>query len=401
MTDGPYLYLDETGVVVPDTAEILTEIEAEYTSAIDANLNTAPMTPQGLLINAEALVRAEVVANNAALANQINPNIAGGIFLEAICALTGLDIPQATNTIVPGVRVTGVYPTSIPAGAQARTAAGDIFITTETVAFGTDGSATVDFEAAETGPVPCAIGALTQIVSGVLGWETVTNSNAGSLGVLPPSDAQLRALRNATLALQGASLAEAMQSAMSVVPGVRIPIAFRENEQAVDRTIDGIFLVKNSVWACVDGGTDTDVATALLAAKSGGCNWNGTTIVGVIDPYSGQTFHVRLDRPTAIGVRVKATVRLPDSSVTSDTVKQAILDYAAGLITNFTGFVVGGDVSPFEIAGGITVECPGVFVTKIEVGLAPAGTLQTTELAMALNQKASLAATDIQIVVVN
>lgn len=398
--NGPYLYLDGTGVIVPDTSEILAEIEAEYTTTIDADLNTSATTPQGVLINADALVRAEVVANNAALANQINPNIAGGIFLESICALTGLDPPAATNTVVAGVRVTGVPLTSVPAGSQAKTDAGDIFITTETVTLTAGGTATVDFQAAETGPVPCTVGALKNIVSGILGWETVSNSAAGILGTSPPSDAELRALRNATLALQGASLAEAITSAIAVVPGVRSQ-QFRENIQTTTQVIDGISLVAKSLWSCVDGGADTDVATALLAAKSGGCNWNGSTIVGVVDPYSHQTFNVRFDRPTAIGVRVKATVRLPDSSVTSDTVKQAILDYAAGLLTGLTGFVVGGSVSPFELAGAITAEVPGVFVTKVEVGLAPAGALQTTEIDLTLTQKASLAATDVQIVVVN
>ena len=405
VTAGPYQYIEATGVIVTDTSEILSEIEGEYTSAISADLNTAASTPQGVLINAEALVRAEVVANNAAVANQINPNIAGGIFLESICAITGVDPPAATNTIVPGVSVTGVPRTSIPAGAQAKTATGDIFQMTETVVLDATGNGTVDFEATETGPVPCAVGALSvagggSIVSGVLGWETVNNTVAGTLGLEPPTDAQLRALRNQALALQGSSLAEAITSALAVVPGFRSK-SFRENIEWFDQTIDGIFLKKNSIWACVDGGADTDIATALLAAKSGGCNWNGSTAVGVIDPYSGQTFNVLFDRPTSIGVRVKATVRLPSSAVTSEDVTAAILAYAAGQISGQDGFVTGGAASPFEIAGAIMASIPNIFVPKVEIGLAPAGALQTTEIEMALNQKAAIAASDIQIVVVN
>ena len=104
-------------------------MQNEYKAIFGADLIVTADTPQGMLITAEALSRTQEVSNNAALANQINPNISGGVFLDAIMALTGMQRTSATKTIVSAVTVTGVASTAIPAGSQAKTAAGDIFAT--------------------------------------------------------------------------------------------------------------------------------------------------------------------------------------------------------------------------------------------------------------------------------
>src|SRR5277367_5673296 len=128
MTESvPYQYLDATGVIIADTSSLLADVQGEYQSVFGADLIVTPDTPQGVLITAETLARTEVVNNNAALANQINPNIAGGVFLDAILALTGMQRTAQTQTLVTNVTLTGVAGTVIPAGSQAQTAAGDVF----------------------------------------------------------------------------------------------------------------------------------------------------------------------------------------------------------------------------------------------------------------------------------
>lgn len=395
-----YQYIDETGVIVPDTSDILTGVAAEYTDAFGADLSTDPETPEGVLINAEAGTRAEVVRNNAAVANQINPNVSGGMFLKALCALTGFDPPAASFSVVPGVTMTGQPTFNVPIGSQAKTAAGDIFESTAAVTFDAGGNAAVDFQALVAGPVPAEPGSLTNIVTAVLGWETVTNPNAATPGVADLSDDATRTLRNNTLALQGSSLAEAITSAVSAVPGFH-SMKFRENIKAVSQVIDGIFLLANSVWACVQGGTDLNVATALLDSKSGGCNWNGSTVVNVTDPSSGQVYPVAFDRPVEVPVLVRATVRAPAAAINPvASVTQAILDYANGLIADQPGFVVGGSVSPFEISGAIMSEVAGIYVRKLEVALVSDGIYQTVEIPLDLNELATVISGNITVDVV-
>lgn len=485
-TSNAYEYIEATGVIVADTSTVLQQVQTEWQNALGADLIVTPDTPQGVMISAETLARSNVINNNAALANQINPNIAGGVFLDAIWALTGGQRSQQTSTLVQACVLTGVAGTFIPAGVQAKTGAGDIFISNSDVTLNSSGTGTTAFSAAQAGPVTCGAGDLTIIFSGVIGWETITNPDDGILGTNTQSDQSARAARLNTLAFQGLSLPEAITSALYATTGV-ISLSFRENYNDVamglltkvtggatlsntfwgmtttsgsgtaggiivgtdpinfapstqslpainpwpasafttignitlsgtgtqgggdwasgltagnlilvknqtDATengiwvasssawtrqgfntsgatilgsADGIQLIPHSVYACVQGGTDLAVASALLENKSSGCAWNGNTITSIIEPASGQSYAVQFDRPAAIGILVKVFCQ----GVSTAAVEQAILDYANGVINGLAGFVVGADVSPFEIAGAIMAENPGAYISNVQISL--------------------------------
>lgn len=399
MSDAGYTYINETGVIVPDTADLLAIVQAEWRAAFGTELTLDPSTPQGILITAETLARAFVLANNAAIANQINPTIAGGVFLKAICALTGLEPPEATFSVVSDVVLTGEPNLTISAGAIAKTAAQDQFELISAVTLDGSGNGVGNFQAVLAGPVPCAIGALNSIVSEVLGWETVTNPNAAVLGTDAPSDAQLRTLRANTLALQGIGLNEAIVSGLYDTPGVR-SLAYRENIANTTEVIDGITLVAHSIWACVQGGTDEDVAAALLSGKSMGANWNGDVTVMVTEEASGQEYEVKFDRPDEIAVYVRVTIKSMAALINPQAaVRAAVLAYANGELSNEPGFTVGTDVSPFELAAAVNSQIPGVFVTKVEVS-DDGSTWQTTEYPIALDEVAVTQAGSITVVVV-
>lgn len=94
-----YGYVTSTGVIVPDTSTTLDQVRSEYRAAFGDDLDTSAETPQGVLITAETESRDAVARNNADLANQINPNLAGGVFLDAIWQLTGGQRVRATPTL--------------------------------------------------------------------------------------------------------------------------------------------------------------------------------------------------------------------------------------------------------------------------------------------------------------
>jgi hypothetical protein len=395
MTESvPYEYIVPQGIVVPDTSGLLTDVQTEYQGVFGADLVVTPDTPQGVLITAEALARTEVVNNNAALANQINPNVAGGVFLDAIMALTGMQRTPATQTYVPGVTLTGVVGTVISAGTIAATAAGDQFSSASTVTIGSGGTVSVDFYSVAYGPIPCAESALTVIVTNVLGWETVTNPTAGTLGTTTQSDQAARALRANTLAFNGISLAAAITSALYNVPGVT-SLTFQENVAATTQTINGISMVGHSIYACVQGGTALDVAAALLENKSSGCAWNGGTTVDVVEPASGQTYAVSFDTPTQVGIAVKVTT----TNGSSANIIQAIMDYANGIIDGFAGFVVGASVSPFELAGAILAEYPSYYISQVEISLQSSISWSTNPITIMINEIAYTQSSYITVVI--
>ncbi len=509
----PYQYINTNGTIVPDTSNILSGVQDDYKAVFQrADLATTSDTPQGVLITAEALAEINTVNNNAAVGNQINPNIAGGRWLDAIIALT---LPAgrtaATQTLVSSVALTGVAGTVIPAGVEAKTSGGDIFSSLSLVTLDGSGNATADFVSVEFGAIPCATHELNTIISNVLGWETIDNGTAGILGSATQSDQAARALRDNTLGFQGVALPTCITSALYYVNAVK-SLAFLENYNSspmgalgyvsggvtlsdtiwgitttgditvgttsidfieslqtlptpnpwpiaaftttanislsgtstqgggdwggsltsgvtiilvknqttksqngwwianssswtrhpynVNTSIilgsnSGISLIPNSIWVCVNGGSDDNVAAAMLENKSSGCAWNGGVEFDTIEPASGQSYEVLFDRPTIVGIVIKVTT--PDGN--TNNIIQAILNYTAGLVGTLPGFVVGADVSVYEIAGAIIAQFPQYEITKLEISYSDSISYTRDTLAIALNEIAYTQSSYITVVI--
>jgi hypothetical protein len=394
-----YEYITNSGLIVADTADTLTEVQNEFKNAFGQDLVVTADTPQGVLITAETLARDNVIKNNAALANQINPNLAGGIFLDAILALTGSARDPAERSTVTAT-LAGVPGTVVPAGVRAATADGDEFETVSTVIIEPTGTVDAEFQSVEFGPVPASASALNTIVDGVLGWETVTNAEAAVLGREEQSDQAARLYRKNTLALQGQSLPEAITSGLYATEGVR-SLTFRENTTSAPATIDGILLASHSIYVCVDGGTDADVAATILEKKSGGGGYNGSVTVNVVEPSSGQTYPVTFDRPTEVNIQARVTIKASSSIVDPvAAVKEAVLAFAAGELEEEPGFTVGNDVSSFEIAGAINRLYPTIYVQKVELSLATPTVWTTDPIAIALDEIAAIISGAVTVVIV-
>jgi hypothetical protein len=401
-----YKYIEPQGVIVPDTSVISDMVIEEYKDVFGQDLITTPNTPQGTLIAAEIQARDGIAINNSLLANQINPNLAGGIFLDAILALTGSQRTAATFSTVVGT-VTGVVGTIIPAGSQAQETVGQkIFQTTTMVTIPVGGSIDVTFQALDPGPVGVTPGTLTQIVSLVIGWETVTNANAAVLGTNTQSDDAARGFRKATLGVQGMGLAVSILSGIYAVPNVK-SATFRENIANIVTVIDGVTMQPHSIYLCVDGGTDLDIATTLVARKNAGAAYtNGAGIpvtVPFTEPFSGQVMSIKFDRPTPVPILVRVTIKANTSlSDPQTSVKNAIVDYANGLIPGEPGFTVGTSVSPYELSGAINYYNRAIFVTLVEISYGPPDPLSyvTTTLPIAIFEIATISASNITVIIV-
>jgi len=214
------------------------------------------------------------------------------------------------------------------------------------------------------------------------------------------SDLASRLRRKNTLSLQNVALPDAITSGLYDTPNVR-SLTFRENYTNAAATIDGIYLLANSVWACVDGGTDADVAATLLSHKSFGANWNGAVTVNVANPASGQTYPVKFDRPTQKPVKARVTVRnLSALTDVQAAVRAAIVGYATGQQEGEAGFVVGASVSSFELAAAINRAAPGLYVQNCEISLVSPTSWLVGQIAIALNEIASIVAGDVEVIIV-
>jgi len=410
-----YFFITSTGVFVPDTAGLLQEVQGEWIDAFGSDLVVTADTPQGVMINAETLARAGTLKNICQNANQINPNIAEGVFLDAIWALTGGRRIPNTQTRVTNVLMRGVVGAIIPAGAIARcTDNGEDFelvsavtITLEPISG--EGQAYGTFKAVNSGPIACPTNTLTQIVSAVIGWESVDNAEyqatppitaaATTLGTLEESDEESRTRRRNTLAVQAVATSEAIISGLYNLVGVN-SVSYLENYSNLPISIDDIALEPNSIWVCIDGGTTEDIGEVLVSKKACGCAWNGAEEITITDPWSLQDYVVKYDLPVLVPVkceiRVKVTGGIGDPST---IVKKAILDYASGALALEDGFILGADVSAFEMGGAVNVVAPTIFVKDVKVALNDLGAGWQLVIAIKRNEKATIAESDIVVIV--
>lgn len=390
-------YIIERGVIVPDTADMLEQVKAEFRAAFGSDLSLEPETPQGVLVAMEARARAEAARIAASFANQqMHPELAGGIFLDALWAAFGGSRLPATRSTLSGVVFSGVPGTIIPAGSIAETAVGSRFRTVSTLIIGSGGSVTGNMEAVETGPVEAGAGTLNQVATSILGWEQVNNPTAAVLGRDQESDVQARRRRRLTLAQQTISANEAIISRLYATEGVR-SLSYRENVAGTTQTIDGVSMAPHSIYVCVDGGADEDIARALKATKTLGAAYNGSEEVTIVDEYSRQPYTVKFDRPIEIDLFVRVTVRASTLNVQT-LVPDILLSTLAGEVDGADPLTVGGDVSPFELAASINLVEPRITVLKVE--LSDDGSDWITEAwPIAIDEVARIGRSAIQVVV--
>ena len=400
-----YSYITETGVISPDTADVLDDVQSEWEVAMGTNVSVDTSTYTGRQIQGEVSARVAVVNTNAKVANQINPNQAGGLFLDALCALLGLTRAPATPTQVTNVMLSGVINTPIPAGTRVSVGQnGPVFTLTTGVVLANNGSgggvAYGTFAAVAAGPTAVASGTLNWPVDSILGWETVTNNQSGTpasvttLGTNQQTDASLRALRNNTLALQGISTPQAQISNLFNIRDANnnllvTSVAYLENVGSTVATINGITLQPHSIWACIDGTASAlQIATSLLNNKTDGAGWNGAIDTPVVEPASGQTYNVLHDVPTYVFIYGALTILQGSyiGNLQADAA-QAAANYFVGAIDGFAAVGIGQDVSPFEIAAAIVAACPGCKVRACSIGTAP-GSLSPADIAIAQNARA-------------
>lgn len=381
-------YITELGVIVPDTEVIDAQVKSEWREALGEDLIVEPETPQGAIISAIVEGRDSVARNNAEVAMQINPDIAGGRWLDAIGSLTFHERLRATYSVLSGVVLTGIPNTIVQAGSIAVTEGGEQFTLSGTVQIGGDGTAIGQFIAVNPGPIAVAPEQLRLIATAVLGWETVSNPVAATVGRFRQSDAAFRRSRRLQLGAQASGSLVSILGKVRAVEGV-VSAVGRENVKSTTETIDGLELVPHSVFVVVDGGEDEDVARAILEGKDGGSNYNGGTVVSIVEPISGQTYDVQFERPAIITVQVRVTARF--NNLDGDAIiRDAIQQYVNGDLENETPLNIGVPVSPFEISGAINQVEPRIFVTKVELSTDGLTWLQQ-EIPIALDEKAGIA----------
>lgn len=314
------------GVITVDSSGIRESFVSAYKNALGSDLNTDAGTPQGqMILNDTAMLT--YAQNQAVLvANAYNVLTATGSALDVVANFWGYYRKQEVATVV-ACTFTGSDGTVIPIGSLVSDGTNNYATLDEITISG--GSATGQVQCVEPGAVVCASGAIDEIVTVISGWDTVSNTAAGVTGYDRETDNQFRARITANwFNVRARGALGAIWDNMAALPNVA-SVCVRENPSNENMTIDTFTLVPHSVFVCVAGGSNDDIARCMYNQKTIGANTNGNTNVVYYDETSGLRMTYKIQRAEAIniGVAIQYQTNYFTTADVVEQIKTALMEY--------------------------------------------------------------------------
>ena len=294
--------VDETGVVAPSLDEALALFRQDFQRLFGDDLVLDAQTPQGQIVGILAIVAVLIGEALVKIGNGTDADNAVGTQLDRLWSLLDILRQQASRSRLTAT-LTGVAGSGVPAGSRAKTTAGAEFETLAAVTLEPTPGVTVTMQAVQSGAVEAAAGTLTQIVTVVSGWETVTNGEAAVLGLARQDDATFRASAQTRTARASIGPLSALYGALEeALAGKTNAVENRTNGQDVQQ---GWTLEGHHILVVAEHGTTMDIEravenhrgqgagtmtairgaapndTMLDAVNNGTVTWNGTGYTGL------------------------------------------------------------------------------------------------------------------------
>lgn len=299
-----------SGITIQALSDILSELTAGMQAIYGAGINLNPNTPDGQMINLIAQAKEDVLEMILSVAASMDPDQATGVLLDQRCAINGVSRQQGTYT-QQSVTVTASQALTLSGLDTQPTApftvadsAGNQYQLLATYSFGAAGSTALAFQAANLGAVSSAANDITVPVTIIAGVTGVTNpAGPTTVGTNEETDAALRIRRASSVALPSKGWRSSLLSAIYDTAGVVQAVIFENYTSSTD----GNGVPANSIWCIVNGGTNTDVASAIDSRRSAGCGMKGSVSVSVTED-DGTVIAILFDRPTPENLYFQATL---------------------------------------------------------------------------------------------
>lgn len=299
------MLISDTGIVIEPSTTAVAEAQQILIDTYGPTVNLDPKSPNGLLVQNIAIAITQREADQANTVNSMNPNIATGEQLDAICANLNIERDPATQSTATCV-FTGLVGVSITTGSQVASTNGDIFLVEATVVIGVGGTVSGSVKAQNAGPIPTTANTINKILTGISGWDTVNNPTAGTVGQELESDTEFRLRRVDSLAFASTGSIESITAgAVQLNP---ISYFVTENTSKFDIIRDGLTILANSILLVLEGGaSDLDVATMLFKRLSAGCGMSGSHTFSIPIPGGPETFDAvwQIASPKALGLNIQ------------------------------------------------------------------------------------------------
>ena len=356
-------------------------------------------TADGLLLQVTSVIAEEIAIcwEQAYLASvQYDPQNASGVALRGVVQINGINPSYGTPTQLPIV-VRGTAGTVIPTGSKISSTDGSqIYEVQESVVIPAGGETTTTTLCTEVGANNPAPGTIIQIQTPIFGWNYASNNLATSVGTNADTDTTLHIKQSRATAATSYRQVDAIIAGIMTVPGVTYARLY------VNKTLttDARGIAGKTMAAVVVGGLDADIANVLRLKAGSLDNFAGnlSTPIEYVGEL-GDTETIDFYRPTEVPIYISIALTVTESGVfpedATDQIKQAIVNYAVYDQEGIAGFPPGADVLISRLYTPINT-VPGFKVDSIQIGKA-AGTLSTSDIAIAWNELATFDASRITI----
>ena len=384
--------VDANGIQRPSFADILETLQSRFQSIYGTDAYLDPDSQDGQLLAAFAKAVDDSNATAVAIYNSFSPSTAQADALSRNVKINGLARQIATYSTI-SLRVTGTAGTIIRDGV-ASDDNGTTWLLPGEVVIPPAGFIDVTGTASDRGDVISAAGAVTNIETPTLGWQSVISLSEAVPGAPVETDAALRRRQAVSVALPSRTVLSGIKGATLAVAGVTQAEVYENDTNVTDS--NGV--PAHSIAAVVQGGADADVAEAIMRKKGPGCGTYGTMTIPVMDP-SGNPMNISFFKASALRVVAEVTIKALTGyvSTTGDEIKRQMSAYVAAK------FGIGKKVDhgklylPAQLYGGVGSDTYEVDLIELaEFG----GVLVADDVPVAFNEIPDLAVADITITVV-
>jgi uncharacterized phage protein gp47/JayE len=345
MAISDLVYIDSAGYHYADYPSFLTFTKAIFTGIYGADIYLGSDSQDGQFTAILAQAFFDTAALGASTYNSFSPVTAQGTGLSRVVKINGVTRATATNSTVDLV-VVGVVGTVINNGIAVDILSQQWLLPTSVI-IPSSGTITVTATAQNPGAVAANPNTITGIFTPTLGWQTVNNPAAATLGQPVQTDAQLRVVQQQSVSLPAMTVLDATVAAVLAVPGVTNAVGY-ENDT---NTTDSNGLPPHSIAIVVAGGDSMAIAQAIQIKKTPGTETYGTTTELVYDSH-GMPIEISFFIATnaTINVQITITPLANYVSATAVLIQEAIALEVTSPQVGQTQ-IIGGDIVLNQIYG--------------------------------------------------
>ncbi len=381
-------YIDETGLhlpTYPDIRDYLLE-QTRNIFGTDIYLGNDSQDYQQISVFSKMIydtyLTAQMVYNNR------TPLTALGVGLDALSPFFGVKRQEARHSMVD-VTLTGEGGTVINNGV-CMDSGDNKWLLPDSVTIPSSGQITVVATSEAVGAVYALPNTVTQIMTPIYGWTSVTNNAASILGRDVEADMDYRSRQLESTFTPSSAIFEGQLSSLKNVQGVTRVIGY---ENDTGQVVDGF--PPHSVTFVVEGGNDTEIATDIYLKKTPGSYTNGDQAIDVVSIY-GNTNTIRFYRPEYLGIYVK--VQIKPLSTYYDNLATTIQDKLIEYLTSVDmGEIIYNSVLISVALGAIeNLGAPSFTIVSLETSV-DGETYSTSEIKLSFKQAATTDADKIQV----